>query len=165
MTTETLTRAYPPTDRGPWQAPLEADFEEEDTDFLAAPGLHNLADTLIDTFEVDLAGASFRRSSITYFWKKEGGDKMGKCQKATGLVRYLSSGSTYVIWLAADHCRGFSLDQTKALLYHELRHIHPEGGIRKHEIEAFAGEIEHFGIWRPDMEGVAKAVQLALELR
>lgn len=109
---------------------------------------------------------------FTFLWKRKGGQAkgaavQGKTIKLSGLPGYLSQ-SPLVVWLAADECRGWTRREVEALLYHELRHIarDAEGKLSlvPHDVEAFASEIERYGLWQPNLRTFGKAVrQLALD--
>lgn len=144
------------------EIPGNDQFEEHGVDFLEAPELGELAGDLIERYEeLD----HLTTTSIGYAWKAKGGESsgkavFGKCVKASGLVKHFSE-HQFVIWLAADNCRewGFTQRQVEALLFHELCHAgekeSKDGEIKAtligHDVEAFAAEIERYGLWQDDL--------------
>lgn len=119
------------------------------------------------------------RCKIDYLWREKGGTSagnlvLGKCVKVSGLARYFSGGSDYVVWLAADHARALRLNkwQLEALLYHELSHIDldddDETGeptavrTRGHDAEIFYDELAYYGVWRRSLEPLVSSMQVAL---
>ena len=107
---------------------------------------------------------------IRVLWKENGGDSrgrltLGKCTKPSGLARYFAL-CDWVIWLAADHCRQmeFTDEQIEALLYHELKHCVLVGkdskpGVRGHDYEVFADELNRYGFWNDGREALKRVVQ------
>lgn len=155
-----------------YAVPNESVFGEDD--FIAAADLQRIAQDLIAR-HVGAIGhlASFE---VVYLWKKTGGKSkgsptLGKCQKPSGLLAHFTD-ATYVIWLAADHCRdsAFTGRQIEALLYHELLHtaVHPdtmEPILVGHDVEEFRAVIESYGLWDDSLRNVAPAFrQLGLEV-
>lgn len=149
-------------------------------DFIYDEALHDLASVLIHHCDELAVCNNFK---ISFLWKKSGGKgggkaTLGKCVRASGLVRFFGK-VDFVIWLAADNCltwrndfilKKVSLDlNLSGLMYHELCHIGEEGkegqeqpAIVPHEFEGFSREIERFGIWRPDMKAICVAFQQCL---
>lgn len=164
-----------------WSAiPSEKAFTDaEDAKFLEAPVLAEMAARLIGEYE-ELSWLA--EHDVRYLWKATGGKgkgkaTLGKCILTSGLVEYFSI-ATWVIWLAADWCREYEMneDKVEALLYHEMLHMtlkesdEPgEDGVpsnRPHDFEAFGSEIRRYGFWMTDLELARDAVQgrLALEV-
>lgn len=112
---------------------------------------------------------------IRVLWKAEGGGSkgrvlFGKCTKPSGLSRYFAL-CDWVIWLAADNCRGARFDdgQVEALLYHELKHCVLVGkdskpGVVGHEFEVFGDEIRRYGFWNDGRKALGHVVQGRLRL-
>lgn len=112
--------------------------------------------------------------NIRVLWKAEGGENkgraiLGKCNKPGGYARYFAL-CDWVIWLAADHCRQleFTDEQIEALLYHELKHCVLVGkdakpGVRGHDYEVFADELNRYGFWNQGRENLKRAVQGRME--
>lgn len=141
--------------------PAELFFDDE-IEFMVADELRTRADELIKRYPE----ISFLSSvSITYLWKGKGGTKGGKarlgaCQKPSGLLKFLSDGE-FIIWLAADHCRGgdgspaLTEEQIEALLYHEMCHIGWDDDkdcaiVVGHDLEEFRQVVERYGLWADD---------------
>jgi len=139
-----------------------------DEEYRPAPALKEMADELIERYdELEwLAGWP-----IEFLWRKKGGQKggnltLGKTQLTSGLVSFYSH-ATWLIWVAADHCRTFNPRQIEAVVYHELLHPwygvdedgekHPR--IRGHEWEGFNQELRRYGAWQASMREIAATVQ------
>ena len=112
--------------------------------------------------------------TVMYVWKATGGKSggsavLGKCQRMSGLARFLSGASDgvpvdFVVWLAADHLRFESAAFIERALYHEMSHIaiDEETGtpfVRSHDFSGFLQEFERFGAWRDDLRQVEAAVR------
>jgi hypothetical protein len=141
-------------------------FLDEDSrvlDFIRADDLAGLAAYLSRTKPSlnHLMGAR-----IEYLWKRKGSRSRGKaqlgnCQKASGLVGYYSE-SDFVVYLAADTCGTLTAEQIEAALFHQLSHIalkpvdpdaedEEELVLASHDVEAFAAEVQEYGLWSPDL--------------
>lgn len=150
--------------------PAEAFFDDE-TPFMAATNLEHRATELIARYREIAFLASV---DITYLWKGKGGKKGGKarlgaCQAASGLVAYFGE-TEFVIWLAADHCRGgdgspgLTEEQIEALLFHEMSHIGWDDDADKaivvgHDFSEFRQVIEHYGLWLDDARMMAHTMK------
>jgi hypothetical protein len=134
-------------------------------EFLDAQGCDKIAEALIKDrkcFE------SLREATIIYLWKKKGSEKpkmvLGKCQRPSGLLGHFS-GADFIIWFAANNCRGITRWQMEALIFHELKHARKEDGEAvtvPHDWEGFAEEIERYGLWKRDIQPIAAAISGAL---
>ena len=158
----------------PWmvlRVPTETEFGDDE--FIASTALAHRAEILTerhpDLFDhiADL--------KVVYLWKKTGGKSKGKgvygkTAKASGLVKHFSEHAVFVIWLAADHCRGaaYTERQLEALLFHEMCHTSVaeadsetgRGGgptLVPHDVEMFRAEVEVYGLWDADLRDVAPA--------
>lgn len=111
---------------------------------------------------------------VLVLWKatggKSGGSKvLGKCQKLSGVSRYLSGRTTgetvdFIVWLAADHLMSWNEYGIEAVLYHELAHIGIdfETGkpvIRAHEFAGFLKELERYGQYGSDLKQLDKVIR------
>lgn len=145
--------------------PTDDRFAAEGADFLEGLDIKTIARRHIEQYP---EFGHLADVLIAYAWKRTGGETngkavFGKCVKASGLLKYFSA-QTFVIWLAADHCRewGFSNRQLEALVYHELCHCgetETKDGERKavllpHDVETFASEIERYGLWTDDLRRI-----------
>lgn len=93
---------------------------------------------------------------------------LGKARKVSGLNRHLSRSTTdfFVVELAEDKWELLTDGQRIALLDHELNHCRviekPDGGsaryIAPHDLEEFACVVERHGLWKPDVEQMARAM-------
>ena len=89
---------------------------------------------------------------------------LGKCSKATGKWRHLTS-QDYVIEVFEKYWSTATIEQKQALLFHELLHIiskeKDDGtivwGIRKHEVEEFLRVVEEYGAWSLPLVELLKA--------
>lgn len=141
-------------------APYVPDEDEFDgADFMEASGLASIGRDLILSMP---EFSNFQEAKIRYYWKRAGGksqgqDKMGACQKPSGLLSFVMQ-SDFVIWLAADHVRSWAMqDKLEPLLYHELSHMGFDVDeatdevtyrVVGHEFEGFTGEWDRYGSWR-----------------
>lgn len=109
---------------------------------------------------------------INFLWKREGGETngrvtLGKCVKASGWARHVTE-IDFVIWLGADNCLGFTNYQVEALIYHELCHATTGPGgepkIAGHDLESFRSEVEHYGLWTPDIRAMAETMKGQMSL-
>jgi hypothetical protein len=55
-------------------------------------------------------------------------------------------GYSYVLELRMNAISYMTQNQLNLLIYHELRHIDPDGSVRKHDIEDFKEIINNFGL-------------------
>ena len=147
-----------------------------DLEWMSSQVLAERAATLIDRHADDLG--HLEGVSVAYFWKRTGGTvqrrpKRGATIKTSGLLAYFSD-ATFVIWLAADHCRGLGYGdrQLEAQLLHQLLQadIGDEdeetgrgGGARITGPDAalFKLEVETYGAWSVDLAEVAPAFRQA----
>lgn len=157
----------------PWtelRIPSEAAFGDDE--FINSTALAHRAEVLTERHPDKLDHLNDLR--VIYLWKKAGGKAKGrgvygKTTKPSGLLKKFSE-ATFVIWLAADHCRGagYTERQIEALLFHEMLHTgvaEPDeetgrgGGpvLIPHELEIFRAEVEVYGLWAPDLREVAPA--------
>lgn len=156
-----------------FDVPGASHFVDEDDatliyDFRHSTEIRDIARKLIKERE---SLKHLKHVDIAYFWKREGGKSAGKatlgrCQKPSGLLKHYSEVS-YIIWLAADWCRGFQLTnfQIEALIYHELLHTKLDDGkltMRPHDFEGFASELHFYGAWNSDFDSVQRALQPTL---
>lgn len=158
--------------KGRYHAPSELRFcdanNEPTIDFLDAEDLRGMAERMIDEYE-ELN--YLRKYELAYLWKRDGGksggkNTLGKCTKASGLVKYFSQ-ATWVIWLTAKHVNEmlFTRKQVEASLYHELAHaaleVDEEGNgkpvVIAHDFAGFVAEVKRFGDWMADLKDCKKA--------
>jgi Putative phage metallopeptidase len=166
------------TGDAPWMVlRVPSDGQFGDDEYIASTALAYRAEILAERHP-NLFG-HLLDLKVVYLWKKSGGKSKGrgvygKAAKASGLVKHFSEQATFVIWLAADHCRGADFDerQIEALLFHELCHTEvadedPETGrgggptLVPHDVEMFRSEVEHYGLWTPDLRIVAPSFRQA----
>lgn len=160
--------------------PASEDFEGEGEDddgnavmeeFIPAPGLEQLAGTLIE--RENLPAQYF---PITILWKRKGGTSKGrpvrgKCTKASGLTRYFAGNSQFVIWVAADHAERDEITnyELEAIVFHELLHIDvstdDDGNttprLKDHDFEGFHRDIEVYGQWDSSKRRLANTFRQA----
>lgn len=149
----------------PFAIPVAHEFGDED--WLFAERIAPIAEELIANYP---CFQGLERLSIVYLWKRKGPEKprrlLGKCQRPTGLLHYFCK-ADFVIWLAANNCQGLTAWQIEALVFHELKHagLDDDGPVLvPHDWEGFAEEIERYGLWKRDIEPIAKASAKALTL-
>lgn len=162
----------------PWmvlRVPSDAEFGDDG--FFASASLAHRAE-LLEQRHPGLFG-HLADLKVVYLWKKTGGKAKGKVVygktvKASGLAKHFSEQAAFVIWLAADHCRGatYTERQLEALLFHEMCHTTVveadeetgRGGgpaLVPHDVETFAAELEVYGLWDADLRDVAPAFRQA----
>lgn len=139
-------------------------------DFLDAPELSDLAVRLIDAYD-ELGWLA--QIQVTFLWKRVGGKSKGepvlaKTQKLSGISEYLS-GSTFLVWLAADNCKELTKFQLEALLYTRLIEcaMDAESGtyfVRPPDFVGFTDEVRRYGVWRESLLVAANAFQPQLPL-
>ena len=141
-------------------APYVPDEDEFDgADFMEASGLASIGRDLILSMP---EFSNFQEAKIRYYWKRAGGksqgqDKLGACQKPSGLLGFVT-GVDFIVWLAADHVKAWAMqDRLEPLLYHELSHMGFDVDestdevtyrVVGHEFEGFTGEWDRYGSWR-----------------
>lgn len=153
---------------------VPSDGEFGDDDFFVSSALASRARVLIERHPEYFEHLADYRLSVTYLWKKVGGKSkgrgvFGKTTKPAGLLKLFSE-ATFVIWLAADHCRGagYGDREIEALLFHEMLHTAEaeedeetgRGGgptLVPHELEIFRAEVEVYGFWADDIKQAAPA--------
>lgn len=97
-----------------------------------------------------------------FAWKRKGGNEKGE-PRLGGIVRgnavLRELGNTdFVVWLAADHCRDFTLTekQRDANLFHQFSHcsVDEQGKpfISGHDFEGFEQEIVRYGAWSTNLQ-------------
>lgn len=146
--------------------PDEKAFDLEG-EFIVAQGCDKIAEALIQDRKCFV---SLREARIIYLWKRKGPEKpkmvLGKCMRPSGLLGFFSE-SDFIIWFAANNCRGITRWQMEALIFHELKHARMEDGEAvtvPHDWEGFAEEIERYGFWKRDIQPIAAAIQEAMRL-
>lgn len=126
----------------------------------------DMASRIIDTHHDHLLDAK-----IFFIMRSEapisnGRATYGKCKKVSAEMQ-VHIDADFIIWLAEDTWKSFSVKQREALLDHELSHCQWDGlnaSIRGHDVEEFNHIIERYGMWWPSSDGFAMAVQAALPL-
>jgi hypothetical protein len=153
---------------------------EPESDFRDAPELAEIGAMLIDRHAELFDHINQYGIIVKYLWKQKGGAKagnptLGKCAKLSGATRYFAE-SDFLIWLAADHHTTFSATnrQVEAVIFHELKHVGAEidedtGELKGfttvgHELEIFKDEIDVYGLWRLEMQPIARAMAVQLSL-
>lgn len=171
VTTETRDRAATPLLGGDPDAryPIPSDGQFGG-DFIPGEDIERIARALMSAEEVRFG--FLRDVKVRYLWKAKGGKAkgkatLGKCVKASGLVRYLGREDDFVIWLRADACRDRALTtrQVEALVYHEMLHITQdddgEAILAPHDFEGFAAEIDTYGAWSADLKVAVRSARQA----
>lgn len=133
-------------------------------DFIEAPDLEHFAHQLIARYPSKFEHLDALK--VVYLWKGKGGKvkgklKVGQCQYPDGLLRHFAD-AHFIIWLAADNCHGFTNQEIRAALFHELLHAgydlnKDQPTLYPHDVETFATEVEIFGCWRQELVEAAKA--------
>lgn len=137
----------------------------DDEEFRPDPALDAKAEDLMKRHR--MPAGQYR---VTVLWKRKGGKSagspvLGKCQLASGLVKY-GMKCDAVIWLAADHLSEKDDRAIEATLFHELLHIDSDPDtfeikLRNHDFAGFASELTTYGLYLPDLEAAAEAFEQA----
>jgi hypothetical protein len=103
---------------------------------------------------------------------------LGTARKISSLAAYLAGDPDeettppfYVITIWDKGRKELTAAQQQALVDHELMHCEPQlddGGnwklvIRGHDLEEFNAIVERHGLWQPDVEAMAKAMEDAIQ--
>jgi len=159
------------------EVPYEAMFQSKD--FLPAPGLRRVAQTLIHR---DQSLRHLIDVRVEFLWKRKGGTRrgvpnIGDCVMPAGLARHAwnamaramtgssSEAVVYVVWLASDHLETYTPLQVEASLYRQLcrtglrtsaaRRNAPDGSsafcIVAPDFQGFTREIMRFGLWNASL--------------
>ena len=134
--------------------------------FIPAPELLALANKLRDRHEMPT------EITLDVLWKREGGKSRGhevwsKTSLATSGILGFYSPADVVIWVAADHLAKRKADNKlfEALLFGELCRIGFDDNLKPvlnpPDFAGFKRELEHYGLWRQDLEGAAEAFEQA----
>lgn len=144
-------------------------FEEDE--FVHAPELETLAETLIKRY--DLPAQHF---PVTVLWAKRGGSAKGrpvitKCQKLSGLTKWAMQNAQFAIWVAADHAVAYELTnyQIEAALHESLVQIDAsvdDDGvttprIKSADIEGYSENIIRYGTWKSSLKRMSSAFKQA----
>ena len=133
--------------------------------FPASPDVAEMAAKLINEHHPEASNAK-----IAYvFRKKHGktGDKirLGSCARQSDKQRLMHN-YDYIIELAFDMWLLLEPVQREALLLHKLCHVFkdedesgaPKWKVEPHNVEEFDKVILVYGLWKPDLESMAKAI-------
>jgi hypothetical protein len=137
-------------------------------DFLPAPEVAAIAQVVIAAHVGKLRHLlPPLNQQVEYLWKREGGESagrsiFGKCTKASGLTTAFTD-ATWVIWVAADNCFGFTNRQMEALVFHELLHTNIDDKLkpklRGHDVEEFMDVIAEYGFVFADLRRLRDTVR------
>jgi hypothetical protein len=126
-----------------------------------------LAKDLIAKHHPHLAEASIEYLFTDAPMKRAGRTLYGKAKKVGELLKHFAA-CDFVILLQDAQWSGFSQDQRKAAVDHELCHCgrNEEGEyfLAGHDIEEFQAIIERHGFWTQDIKDLAANVAVQLEL-
>jgi hypothetical protein len=144
-------------------------------EYSPAPEVEEIALRLIKKYYPELSASDIR---IEYVFRSEalktrGKQVLGKARKVTGLNAHLAQrdgdeSEFFVLEIAADIWKLLTAAQQEALVDHELMHFVVKEdftlAIRAHDLEEFATIVRRHGLWQPDVEFFAKAVQERLPI-
>lgn len=156
----------------------------------------------LDDAALSEIGAKIIREKLTHLddgeftcdfkWKRKGGTSkghamLGNCVKLAGAARHYANSTTALVYLASDHCYGFTRWQVEALIYHELLKVDREekfktekvigkdGVLREEErqlptvyhltmpdVSFFYQEIKEYGLWLDSFAQLPEVIQSAL---
>ena len=146
----------------------DKELGEEVVDFLPAGDLEHIGAALIRERRSSLSHLA--DCEVTYLWKREGGKAKGKetlgaIQKPSGLLKYFAE-STFVVWLAADHCRTGALTafQVEALLFRQLcstgtDETNGKPVLLPPDFQGYCAELRGYGAWESDLRQMARTVR------
>lgn len=141
--------------------PPAADFDRADAEFLDALDLRFIARTIIEETDPDFSHIDLK--NVDFAWKRKGGKDKGQAKLCDTIkqneVAKFHGGSTWFIWLAADHCAQFVDDPvaTRAIVYSQLCRIgfkydDKTGAVTPKmnppDVSYFFNEIHRYGPWR-----------------
>lgn len=123
----------------------------------------DLASGIIEEHHPDLLDAR-----IGFIFRSEvqvsgGKETWGQAQKVSDKMKVYMD-FDFLIWVARDIWVSLSLNQKKALLDHELCHcLYDEGkaSMRPHDIEEFTEIVDRYGLWRLELEKMARSMKAA----
>lgn len=130
----------------------------------ATPDVIEMAESLINQFHPALQrariGLMFRDVAPVSGGKRT----LGKAQKVPDQWQpFLREPLDFIIWLAHDQWIGMSPQQRRALLDHELCHLHLDemdrAVIIPHDIEEFVCIVERHGAWLEDLRRMQRVMQ------
>lgn len=136
-----------------YDVPADSDFGDEA--WLQSNELKKIADRLVEKHDELKHLYDF---TVEFFWKRKGGASgghitLGKCAKVGGVAKAFAPDVTFVVWLAADHCREKSMTeyQINALVFHELLHTAVDENDKPvvvgHDFTGFHPEVREYGLW------------------
>lgn len=137
--------------------------------FRDAPELATLARTLVDRHDATLG--HLHEFRVAFLWKAKGGTSggkpvLGRTVKPSGLTAYYAKQPTFIVHLAADHCRSLALtsQQVEALLFRQLLQtaMDPETDapiLVAPDFVGFVKELTEYGAWQPELRQMARASQ------
>ncbi|MHB1870845.1 MAG: putative metallopeptidase [Steroidobacteraceae bacterium] len=151
----------------------DAPAEEESTiaTFASAPDVEKIARELIPQYHTHLAEARIayraRVSGEGQEWRSRGHLVWGKAVAVSGPVRELTGDGEepYDFMLIVNGDIWFALSETghKAVVDHQLSHMQRSDGgvfsIGPHDAEEFGPVVVRWGLWNPDLEHFAAAIQ------
>lgn len=155
--------------------PSDAEFGVEQ--YLPAKSLQDVGSALVRSPIRGLGDLLKAEVDIRYLWRRKassskGKKVVGKCSKIGPRERHFAGNADIVIEVAADEARARKMTQweLEAVVYHELKHIGVECdeetgditiGIVGHDVELFADEVMHYGLWRTELEVANAAFEQA----
>ena len=134
-------------------------------DYQQDPNLSLLRAQLVMRHE-DLKHLENREVEI--YWRKKatkskGRVEIGGCILPNGLWRQVMDGVDFIVWLAADACKGMSKREVEAALYEQLLHagVDKDGNrvYRGYDVSMFASVLKYYGAVTPEQRKVGHAFQ------
>lgn len=144
--------------------PTDGEFLKDKTEYLDAPDLRYIAGKVIAETSPDLSHINLE--DIDFAWKLKGGKDKGKpklfdVRKQDDVAKF-HGGKTWLVWFAADHCRGITGENiaTRASVYAALKRIGftyddkteaTTPTINPPDLVMFFGELQRYGTWRLEL--------------
>lgn len=143
---------------------------------IMAPEARRIAQTLIAKYHRHLREAAIIYAFTDQTRKKNGKLVLGTMKKLSATDKFLSkgysegddNGGDFLMLLDGNEWSGLTAEQQIALVDHELCHAsvdydpeteEPTYAIRAHDVEEFAEIIRRHGLWEPQLEEFATAME------
>lgn len=174
--TSIIRRRVCATGKNPDDAIIVPDFQ---SNHFRGELIQETAAAMIASFQ-ELSWIRDREDSdrlIWYVWKRNGGksrgaEVFGGAQMASSYVKYLTD-STFVIWMAADHCKLLPNYEFEGLVLHQLLHLYEREieshspdkattfvpALRDHEFSGFESELLRYGVHTPELRHAGATFQ------
>lgn len=140
------------------------------TEYSHAQEVQDIAEDLIPQYHPHLIDKRVEYVFRDTAARTRGRTILGKAKRISGLNAFLADGYEpfLVIEVAADTWKELETPARYALVDHELSHCDWDeergGQLLPHDLEEFRAIVERHGLWKPDLEHFAQAIQQRLDL-